>query len=183
MIIGHLPLGYLSTKIVGSMFKKNIAKMNLFIFAGIFGSILPDLDMFYFYIFDHRQHHHHTYWIHIPIYWGIILLFSFLILYISKKSFLPILGIFGMNVFFHFLADSIVGDIWWLSPFIDKPYSFFTVPAIYKPWWLNFIFHWSFLLEIFITFTAIYVFIKSKSMRNMVITTGFTRTQQTTRVR
>ncbi|VTR68827.1 hypothetical protein DESC_720205 [Desulfosarcina cetonica] len=36
--------------------------------------------MIYFYIFDHRQHHHHTYWTHIPLYWAIVLVFPFLLL-------------------------------------------------------------------------------------------------------
>jgi hypothetical protein len=53
------------------------------------------------------------------------------------------------------VLDSIVGDIWWFAPFIDKPYALFTVPAIYTPWWLNFILHWSFMLELVFVFCAV----------------------------
>jgi hypothetical protein len=33
----------------------------------------------------------------------------------------------------HLVLDSIVGDIWWLAPFVDRRYSLFTVPAVYGP--------------------------------------------------
>ncbi|CUR46968.1 hypothetical protein Q668_03800 [Alcanivorax sp. PN-3] len=53
--------------------------------------------------------------------------------------------------------DTIVGDIWWLAPFIDKPYALFTVPAVYRPWWPNFVLYWSFALEIAIAVWALLV--------------------------
>ena len=129
--------------------------------AGLLGSIAPDLDMIYFYLFDHRQHHHHIYWTHIPFYWMIVLGISFLYIRFVNAKYLPILFVFATNIVFHLFADTIVGDIWWLLPFVDKPYAAFTVPALYKPWWLNFILHWSFLIEIILTFTALYVFTRS----------------------
>jgi hypothetical protein len=61
---------------------------------------------------------------------------------------------FTGNGLIHMLLDSLVGDIWWFAPFIDKPYSLFTVPALYKPWWINFIFHWSFAVELGIVLWA-----------------------------
>jgi len=48
----------------------------------------------------------------------------------------------------HMLLDSIVGDIWWFAPFVDQAYALFNVPARYQPWWLNFLLHWSFALEL-----------------------------------
>ncbi len=161
MLIGHLPLGYLSTKFLAARWTE-IPNKKIFMLVGLFGSITPDLDMVYFYLFDNQQHHHHTYWTHIPFYWSIVLTLSFLIVQNIRKSYLPLLYIFSVNILLHLLADSIVGDIWWLSPFINKPYSLFTVPALYKPWWLNFIFHWSFLVEIVIIIIALHIFIKSK---------------------
>ena len=141
MIIAHLPLGYLATKTIVTKCSNNAVKKSYLIKAGLIGSITPDLDMFYFYIFDNCQHHHHTYWIHIPFYWGIILGLFFLMFLFIKKDLLPLIGIFGINIFIHLFADSIVGDIWWFSPFTNKPYSLFTVPSIYKIWWGNFILH------------------------------------------
>ncbi|GHT96641.1 hypothetical protein AGMMS49545_22150 [Betaproteobacteria bacterium] len=55
----------------------------------------------------------------------------------------------------HIILDTLVGDIWWLAPFYDKPYALFTVPARFFPWWLNFFLHWSFVAELLIWMWAI----------------------------
>ena len=48
----------------------------------------------------------------------------------------------------HLLLDTIVGDIYWRAPFAYEATSLFVVPALYHPWWLNFILHWSFAFEL-----------------------------------
>jgi inner membrane protein len=58
------------------------------------------------------------------------------------------------------LLDSIVGDIWWFAPFVDKSFALFTVPALYHPWWLNFVLHWTFLLELLILLWAVNIWQK-----------------------
>ena len=62
--------------------------------------------------------------------------------------------IFSLNGFVHMLLDTVVGDIWWFAPFVDKPFALFSVASVYKPWWLNFILHWTILLEIAICLWA-----------------------------
>lgn len=151
MIIAHLPAGYVSAKLLFRYFKNTGISIQLFIFFGILGAVAPDFDMFYFYLFDNRQNHHHTYWPHYPIVWLVLLTIASLWLKLSKrKSKAPFLLIFSICGFVHILLDTIVGDVWWFAPFVDKPYALFNVPAIYKPWWLNFILHWTFALEIFV---------------------------------
>jgi inner membrane protein len=54
------------------------------------------------------------------------------------------------------VLDSIVGDIAWLAPFSDERFALFEVPAIFKPWWLNFVLHWSFALELVLVASAVY---------------------------
>lgn len=51
----------------------------------------------------------------------------------------------------HLLLDTIVGDIWWLYPYVDTPFALFVVPSLYRPWWLNFVLHWSFMVEVAVT--------------------------------
>ncbi|MFH2043848.1 MAG: metal-dependent hydrolase [Pseudomonadota bacterium] len=149
MIIGHLPVGYITSKLIFPRFSSRCISINAFILAGILGALAPDLDMLYFHLVDHRQHHHHTYWTHYPIVWGILLLISLVLLKTMRLSNRPVfMFIFSLNGLIHMFIDTIVGDIWWFAPFIDKPFALFTVPALYKPWWLNFILHWSFVLEI-----------------------------------
>jgi inner membrane protein len=164
MIIGHLPSGYVLSKLLANKLAiKGINPRHITAIT-IFGAIAPDFDMLYFYLIDNRQHHHHTYWSHYPILWlSLLAVSSVWYKSFSEKS-VPILAIvFSAAGFIHLLLDSIVGDIWWFAPFIDRPYALFTVPALYKPWWLNFILHWSFALELLLWVWAILLWRKSAS--------------------
>ncbi len=60
-----------------------------------------------------------------------------------------------LNSIAHLLLDTLVGDIWWLMPFVNKPFAFFHITAVNHPWWLNFLLHWSFLLELALVVAAI----------------------------
>ena len=167
MIIGHLPAGYVFTKLLARKLVNKGINLRLLVLVGVIGAIAPDLDMFYFYLVDHRQHHHHTYWPHYPIVWiGLLLFFTLLFWFTSKKS-TPLLGlVFSANGFLHMLLDSIVGDIWWFAPFVDKSFAIFTVPALYNPWWLNFVLHWSFMLELLVLSWAILIWRRKPVLHN-----------------
>ena len=70
MFIAHLPAGYLLTRFV--VVKRGMAHIpsfqyRTFMALGLIGSLLPDVDMLYFYLIDNRQHLHHGYWTHIPL--------------------------------------------------------------------------------------------------------------------
>ena len=158
MIIGHLPAGYITSKFISKKIDGKNISIKLFIIAGVLGALAPDLDMLYFHFIDNRQHHHHTYWSHYPIFWvslSFVSIFWYRLSVTKKNSALAL--IFSVCGFIHMLLDSIVGDIWWFAPFIDKPYALFTVPALYNPWWLNFILHWSFALEVGVSLWAFYL--------------------------
>jgi hypothetical protein len=157
LIIGHLPAGYIASRLLAVRLAADGVNERLFVATGMSGAIAPDLDMLYFYLVDQRQHHHHTYFTHVPIVWASMLLAS-VIFWMSagrNKALAVLAVIFSLNGFIHLLLDSIVGDIWWLAPFVDRPFSLFTVPALYEPWWLNFVLHWSFGLELFLVAWAV----------------------------
>lgn len=155
MFIGHLPAGYIFSKLLFPYLGHRHSTAKAFLWAGMLGSIAPDFDIFYFYLIDQRQHNHHTYFTHFPIVWAGLLLVSIVWRYCLPKSGLGTLAtVFSLNGLIHMCLDTIVGRIWWLAPFIDQPFWLFTVPALYKPWWLNFVFHWSFFLEIAIVWVA-----------------------------
>lgn len=158
MFISHLPAGYILTKALQKKFKTN-----RFLLIGLVSSVLPDMDLFYFYFVDSRQNLHHSYWIHIPFYWLMIAAATFLILWLlKKKEYLAAAAIFFSNIFLHFVLDTIVGKIEWLFPFTDKAYYLFDVPAMYNFWVYNFIFHWTFLFELGILIWAGYIFYKNR---------------------
>jgi hypothetical protein len=164
MIIGHLPAGYVVSKLLFRYFSTQGATLRSFVSAGVLGAIAPDLDMLYFHLIDHRQHHHHIYFTHYPIFWGSLLLLSVIWLATARiKSTAVLAVIFSLNSFVHMFLDTIVGDIWWLAPFIDKPFVLFTVPALYKPWWLNFVLHWSFALELALVLWAVFLWHRNKA--------------------
>ncbi len=159
--MGHLPSGYIASKLLFPRFESSGVSRKPFFWAGIFGSVAPDLDMAYFYFVDHRRHLHHTYWTHFPIVWAGLLLISLVWFRASsggRKG--AISTIFTLCGFIHLLLDSIVGNIWWFAPFIDRPFTLFSVPALYRPWWLNFLLNWSFALELVIVAWAVYIWRK-----------------------
>lgn len=158
MIIGHLPAGYIASRLLFPRIGHHGVAWKSFLLAGMFGAIAPDLDMIYFHLIDHRQHHHHTYWSHFPLVWISLLLVSTAWFYSCHERRFSLLAIvFSFNGFIHMLLDTIVGDIWWFAPFVDKPFAFFVVPSLYKPWWLNFLLHWSFALELLVLAWALYL--------------------------
>ncbi|WP_090622810.1 metal-dependent hydrolase [Azotobacter beijerinckii] len=159
MFIAHIPAGYICGKTLHQRFAKAGAPARILILAAIIGGVAPDFDMFYFYLIDNRQTHHHMYWPHYPAVWLAFLVVSGSWFYFARqKSNAALACIFSVSGFIHILLDTIVGDIFWLAPFGFQPFSLFTAPSLYKPWWLNFLLHWSFLLELFVVFWAILIF-------------------------
>lgn len=164
MIIAHAPAGYLISKGLQS---RGLSARGV-VTAGVLGALAPDFDMFYFYLWDNRQHHHHTYWTHYPIVWISLLLLSLAWIYLSGKSKTALLFfVFCLSGFLHLILDSLVGDVWWFAPFVDKPYALFTIKAQFTPWWLNFILHWSFLVELLISAGAVYIFFRSRKKKTL----------------
>jgi len=156
MFIGHLPAGYVLTKALQKRFKTD-----RYLWLGLVASILPDVDILYFYLVDNRQTLHHSYWIHIPFYWLVMAAATFLILWsLKKKDCMMAAVVFFGNILLHLILDTLVGKIQWLYPFTDKAYYLFDVPAVYGFWPYNFIFHWTFLFEVGIMIWAIILFIR-----------------------
>jgi hypothetical protein len=159
MFTAHAPSGYIAASVLLKKFVARKISSAQCIIVGMIGAIFPDIDLVYFYVFDHRQHPHHSYFTHWPSVWLCMLLVSGVWLRFSKTSHAAALAfLFSIGGMLHMLLDSIVGHIMWLAPFSDRYFSLFTISARYQPWWLNFILHWSFALELLIWFWAIYVY-------------------------
>ncbi|MBU2566214.1 metal-dependent hydrolase [Patescibacteria group bacterium] len=155
MFIAHLPAGFCLTKYI-----QQKARIKKFLLVGLFASILPDIDLIYFYLFDGKQHLHHDYWIHIPFYWLVLTVLTLAVIFFSKKKKSYIIAIiFFANIFLHLLLDTVVGKIMWLYPFTADAYSLFTVPNNHKNWILNFTLHWTFLIEICIVACSLLTFL------------------------
>ena len=156
MIIGHLPSGYILSKLLTNRVVGNGINSRRLTITGITGAIAPDFDWLYYFSIGNEQHLHHTYWTHYPIVWaGLLLLFSAWYRWISNNPSVLLGVVFSAAGLMHMVLDSIVGDIMWFAPFNNESYALFSVPELYKPWWLNYILHWTFSLELLVTLWAL----------------------------
>lgn len=125
---------------------------------------LPDIDLLYATLIDHWSVHHHRFWTHLPVVWlavsAVVLLLFRLTGETRQRTVICLLAVWG-----HLLLDSVAGDIWWLWPWLDAPFSLVTIPAIHSPWWLNFLLHWTFSVEAGITLAAIWLAWKPRACR------------------
>ncbi len=158
MLIGHLPAGYVFSKLAYARFEARIASYRLFMFWGLLGAIAPDFDMFYFHLVDQGQIHHHRYVSHFPILWLALVIAALAVVKLGRRIWGAYGLIFSLCGFAHLVLDTVVGDIWWLAPMVDQPFALASVPAVYQPWWLNFILHWSFTLELALFAWAVWLY-------------------------
>lgn len=158
MITAHLPAGYIGAKLLAPRLGVSGRAFRPFLLAGLLGAVAPDFDLVYYFLIDQHQHHHHTLWPHFPIVWVSLLLLSVLWFRAGHgRSVAALAVIFSVNGLVHMVLDTVAGNIWWLMPFVNKPFVLFTVPPRYSPWWLSFILHWTFLFELAVIGWAVYL--------------------------
>ena len=163
MFVAHLPAGFLLSHL---MLRKHSDRTLLAL--GCIGSILPDLDMIWYYLTPQGSRpHHHEYWTHMPFFWSWLLLLCFPV-FPKRLRF----GAFLVwaNLMLHFVLDSIGGGIAWLWPWQNRLFDpWVRVPTKFDPhqtilyldgWIWNFIVHWSFGLEILICVAAFVVWFR-----------------------
>ena len=145
-------------------FRHNLLGKKVFFIVIMIGAVFPDIDLFYFYLFDNRSVHHHKYFLHWFSFWIPIFLISYFYFkfsqYTSRLALIVLL--FSGATLLHISLDTFVGDVWLFAPFIDQAYVFFEVTSRYQPWWLNFILHWSFVVELLICFIAMWMYWKDR---------------------
>jgi inner membrane protein len=158
MFVGHAPAGYLLTGWIGQRWPTafQFLPRRSLLALGILASLLPDLDLLYFYTVDNRQHLHHSYWTHIPAFWLVVfgsLVTAGLALRSAKTVHLSLLT--AVNVYAHLALDTVAGKIRWLYPFSSQDIVLVSVPATHGWWVLNFVLHWTFALEIALVLIAL----------------------------
>lgn len=156
MFIGHLPAGYLATMpLLGRSAGRERRGLLL---LGLAASVLPDLDLFYFYFVDERRHVHHSYLPHLPLAWAAALGAAALVLGLlrTRRTAWLAMAVIGVNVLLHLVLDSVAGGIRWFWPFSDVELALATVRPRYDPWVLNFVLHWTFALELALVAAALW---------------------------
>ena len=152
MFIAHIPIGLVLARVIT---KRRLTLPVIAIAA--FGAIFPDLDLIRFYLLDNHQRHHHDYWTHIPMVWGLIMLVWLGLAKILKWPFGTLPLVFFVAVISHLILDTMAGAIEWGWPFSDRGFHLVTVPATQEKWYLSFLTHWTFALDIFISILSLCV--------------------------
>jgi inner membrane protein len=166
MFIGHLPGGYLLThallRAVPRPLQATLGFARLMM-TGLVASVAPDFDLLHFYLVDARQHLHHGYLNHIPLFWALAAAIALLLAAIFRHRQLAMLAVIVFcNVQLHLLLDTIAGKIRWLYPISPDDFVLAEVPAVHRWWVLNFLLHWTFLLEVLVVTGAALVLWKRR---------------------
>ena len=154
MFFAHIPAGYLVSR---ALVRGNPFPLKFVLFAGMAGGMLPDIDLLYLYLLDSTPQHHHTYWTHLPIDWLGCTVLAWVAARKCSAAFRLGLAAFLLGWLSHLLLDTLTGDIWWLYPLVDQPYSLVKIEARYQPWWMNYLLHWSMAVEAAIIALAVWL--------------------------
>ena len=155
MFIGHLPCGYLATAAASHAWpgEDSAERQRRLFTTGLICSVLPDLDLIYYYAVDNQQHLHHSYWTHIPAFWVVVFgLLAPIVLF--RPGWRSTYFVALMNIFLHLVLDSIAAEIYWFAPFSRSAFGLVEVPASHSWWVMNFLTHWTFGLEVAVVFAA-----------------------------
>lgn len=151
MFIAHFPAGYLATNLLA---KNHINRRGL-IAVGLVCSVLPDFDLLWFYLVDNRQTAHHEYILHWPLFWVALAIVAWFCSWaIGKKAAYAYILVAIVSLLLHMLLDSFAAEIYWFRPLTDVHLNVVEVPARFDWWVWNFVFHWTFAVEIAICLVA-----------------------------
>lgn len=156
MFIGHLPAGYLVTDALLRGRRVPEAARRRLLAAGLMASVAPDLDLLYFYLLSDRQRVHHEFLPHLPLAWVPVLMAAAVVLAAARAGRMAwlVLVIVALNLLGHLALDTTAGGIQWLWPFSRTEFVIAHVEARYQPWFLNFVLHWTFALELLLAALA-----------------------------
>jgi inner membrane protein len=159
MLIAHLPAGYLLARRIAPRLAAAAADARRLMAVGLTASVLPDIDLVYFYLADGRQTLHHDYWTHIPAFWPAAMLAAAGLLWLARvdvpwREFL----IFLAGIFLHLALDTPTGGIAWGWPASLHRFLLVEIPARFDWWVWSFVLHWTFLLELAICARAAHEF-------------------------
>ena len=165
MFIAHLPAGYLATRALRPRLPRD--QWGRLLAVALICSVLPDADLLWFYLVDHRQTEHHAYVTHWPLFWVALALAAVLLPWGRRRAAAQtLIGTGLICLLLHMAMDSFAATIFWLRPFSDLHLNVVEVPARFDWWVWNFIFHWTFAVEFASCITACVVAWQTRGTRN-----------------
>jgi inner membrane protein len=156
LFIAHLPAGYLATRAL----RRGLTGLShgRLLAVGLVCSVLPDLDLAWFYLVDDRQTEHHEYVTHWPLFWAGAAALLWVVPWGQRRPAAHAAICVGLTcLLLHMVLDSFAASIFWLAPFSDAHLNAVVVPARFDWWVWNFVLHWTFAIEIAICLAAVAV--------------------------
>lgn len=149
MFVAHLPAGYLMARRLAPRLAAEPRLARRLLAICLAASLLPDVDLVYFYLVDGQQTLHHDYWTHIPAFWLLATATAVALFRIARAP-VPWVAVAALlaGVVLHLILDTVTGGIAWLFPYRIERFALIEVPARFDWWVWNFVLHWSFVLEI-----------------------------------
>jgi len=149
MLLAHLPAGYVLARRLAPRLGREPRRARRLAALCLVASVLPDIDLFYFYLIDGRQTLHHDYWTHIPAFW-LLATGTAVALFRIARAPVPWAAVAALlaGVFLHLSLDTVTGGIAWLYPYRVERFVLVDVSPRFDWWVWNFVLHWSFALEI-----------------------------------
>ncbi len=159
MHFGHLPAGYITSKLLYGKLEHRAPVQREFMLWGMVGSVAPDFDLLYYFTIGQFKLHHHNYFTHYPLFWLMLLIASpgWMILDRNRAQRTASAFIFTFSGFLHTILDAFSENFLLLAPFINKQ---FYGPA-YLPKALTRIPFWNYGLELLVILWAAYLWLKS----------------------
>jgi inner membrane protein len=168
VFIAHLPAGYLATRLILARQPAPPPLRRRLLALGMAASVLPDLDLLWFYFVDHRRQVHHAYLPHLPLAWTALFCAAAVVMWMlraRRTAWLAML-VFAANIMLHLVLDTIAGGIRWLWPFSNAEFAMSHVEARHHVWYLNFVLHWTFALELAILAIALWTMWRNNFSRH-----------------
>ena len=157
MLIAHGPAGYL----IGAVADRWRRRFDL-VLSGVVGGLAPDLDAVGYHVGIVEGFHRATP-LHWPIVWIVLLAIGIGLRFVQPRLG-EILAILALAAVVHCGLDATMAPLFWAAPFHFHPVEMVEVPGGWQPYWLGFIFYWTFLPEIAIWIAALLLWRRRREM-------------------
>ena len=161
MLIAHGPAGYL----IGAMADRARQRFDL-VMAGLAGGLFPDLDAVGYHLGIVHGFHRATP-LHWPSVWLALVLVGVVLMMIKRRTG-QVLTVFAAAGLIHCGLDVTMAPLYWAAPFSWQTFELVHVPGGWSPYWLGFIFYWTFVPEIMIWIAAVWVWRSRRSRGNAI---------------
>jgi hypothetical protein len=176
MLFAHGPAGYLLTHVLARTAYSDIVDpqrtdrlYQVLMVAGVVGAICPDFDFIYHIFIDSDRTSHHKYITHLPLFWmglwGVLFAIG---QWRKDRSFCAVVTTFCASAVLHLAFDTLTGKVYWFAPISRAGLNIFKVADV-NVWWVkNYVYHWTFLIEVAITTVAMVVFLRVRESAALI---------------